>query len=105
MGLYKICEHKGRTRDRCEHAWWGSFRGIRVSLPRWANRDLHSKAEAQGVLDQVRTAIREGAFDPRGQAPCEVSQMTFREFADKRWACPTYVSTRSSSDLVLSATT
>ena len=27
MGLYKICTHKGRARDRCEHAWWGSFRG------------------------------------------------------------------------------
>ena len=43
MGLYKICEHKGRMRDRCEHAWWGSFRGIRVSLPKWANRDVHTK--------------------------------------------------------------
>ena len=24
MGLYKICEHKGRLRDRCEHAWWSA---------------------------------------------------------------------------------
>ena len=32
MGLHKICKHKGRARDRCEHAWWGSFRGKRVSL-------------------------------------------------------------------------
>jgi hypothetical protein len=48
MGLYKICEHKGRM---CV--------GIRVSLPRWANRDIHTKAEAQAVLDEVRTVIRE----------------------------------------------
>ena len=40
MGLYKICEHKGRARDRCEHAWWGSFRGKRVSLAKWANREI-----------------------------------------------------------------
>jgi hypothetical protein len=82
MGLYKICEHKGRMRDRCEHAWWGSFRGIRVSLPKWANRDIRTKAEAQAVLDEMRTAIREGTFDARGLAPREVSPMTFREFAD-----------------------
>ena len=82
MGLYKICEHRGRTRDRCEHAWWGSFRGVRVSLPKWANRDIHSKAQAQAVLDQVRTAIRQGTFDPDGVAPPKVSAMTFLEFAD-----------------------
>ena len=36
MGLYKLCEHKGRNRDRCEHPWWGSFRGVRVSLSKWS---------------------------------------------------------------------
>ena len=82
MGLYKICEHRGRMRDRCEHAWWGSFRGVRVSPPKWANRDIHSKAEAQAVLDEVRTAIRHCAFDPEGVAPPKVSAMTFRDFAD-----------------------
>ena len=25
VGLYKLCEHKGRARDRCEHAWWARF--------------------------------------------------------------------------------
>lgn len=44
MGLYKLCEHKGRNGDRCEHPWWGSFRGVRVSLTKWANRDIRSKA-------------------------------------------------------------
>jgi hypothetical protein len=46
------------------------------------NRDIYTKAEAQAVLDEVRTAIREGTFDSRGQAPREVSPMTFREFTD-----------------------
>jgi hypothetical protein len=71
-----------RMRDRCEHAWWGSFRGVRVSPSKWANRDIHSKAEAQAVLDQVRTAIRQGTFEPEGVAPPKVSAMTLREFAD-----------------------
>ena len=46
MGLCKLCAHKGRARDRCTHAWWGSFKGNRVSLAKWANREVESKAEA-----------------------------------------------------------
>ena len=49
---------------------------------KWANRDIHSKAEAQAVLDEVRIAIRAGTFDSCGQAPQEVSPMTVREFAE-----------------------
>ncbi len=63
MGLYKICTHKGRARDRCEHAWWGSFRGQRVSLPKWTNREIDSKAEADIALDELRGAIRDGTYD------------------------------------------
>lgn len=50
MGLYKLCDHKGRFRDRCGHAWWGSFRGVRVSPARWVNREIRSKAEAGAAL-------------------------------------------------------
>ena len=83
MGLYKICEHKGRARDRCEHAWWGSFRGKRVSLAKWANREIKSKAEADKALDDLRAAIRAGTFDERGlEPPVEKSPLTFSKFAD-----------------------
>ena len=58
MGPYKICEHSRRDRERCEHPWWGSFRGLRVSLSKWANREIHSKAEAWMALDELRKAIR-----------------------------------------------
>jgi hypothetical protein len=34
------------------------------------------------VVDEVRTASHGGTFDARGQAPREVSPMTFREFDD-----------------------
>ncbi len=71
MGLYKLCEHKGRNRDRCDHPWWGSFRGVRVSLSKWANREIRSKAEASAALDELRVAIRAGTFDPRGLKPVE----------------------------------
>jgi len=84
MGLYKICEHKGRARDRCEHAWWARFRHVRVSLEKWANRDIHSKDDAVAVLDQVRAAVRAGTFDQRGcQAPREAAPLTFKEFAER----------------------
>jgi integrase len=83
VGLYKICEHKGRARDRCEHAWWGSFRGKRVSLAKWANREVRSKAEADTVLDELRAAIRAGTFDERGlEPPVVTSPLTFSKFAD-----------------------
>lgn len=82
MGLYKICQHKDRARDRCEHPWWGSFRGTRVSLARWADREIRSKAEAGIVLETLRAAVRAGTFDPRGIAPApEPSVLTFRQFA------------------------
>jgi hypothetical protein len=83
MGLYKICTHSGRARDRCEHAWWGSFRGKRVSLPKWTNREIGSKAEAGIALDELRAAIRDGTFDERGlDPPVDSSPMTFHKFAD-----------------------
>lgn len=81
MGLYKICEHTGRQRDRCGHGWWGSFRGVRVSLAKWANREIASKAEASAVLDELRLAIRAGTFDPAGTSPPS-SVLTFREFVE-----------------------
>jgi integrase len=82
VGLYKLCDHKGRARDRCEHAWWGSFRGRRVSLGRWSDREIRSKTEADLALDELRAAIRARTFDERGLRPRpESSSLTFRQFA------------------------
>jgi len=81
--LYKLCEHKGRARDRCDHVWWGSFRGVRVSLARWSNREIDNKARAAEALDELRRAIRNGTFDARGlEPPKDVTTLTFSEFAD-----------------------
>ena len=83
MGLHKICKHKGRARDRCKHAWWGSFRGKRVSLAKWTNREIKSKAEADKALDELTAAIRDGTFDERGlDPPADNSPMTFGKFAE-----------------------
>lgn len=79
MGLYKLCEHEGRNRDRCDHAWWGSFRGVRVSLSKWTDREIGSKAEASAALDELRLAIRARTFDPSGQNPIKPGPVTFRE--------------------------
>ena len=80
MGLYKLCEHEGRNRDRCDHPWWGSFRGVRVSLSKWTDREIGSKAEASAALDELRLAIRARTFDPSGLNPVKAGPTTFREF-------------------------
>src|ERR1035437_7297681 len=84
MGLYKLCEHKGRARDRCQHAWWGSFkhkgRLHRESLPRWGNCAIDSKAQAGAVLDRMREAIRAGKCSSQEVEPTE--QLTFARFAE-----------------------
>ncbi len=89
MGLYKICKHKGRARDRCEHPWWGSFqhRGTlhRVSLGRWANKQVQSKEHANAVLDRMKEKVRAGAFDADAEnplAPTAPTTQTFDTFAD-----------------------
>ena len=83
MGLYKLCKHKGRARDRCEDAWWGSFqfkgRLYRASLGRWWSQEIHSKADAQGVFDRMRDAIRAGTFESKERS---ADRMTFDTFAD-----------------------
>lgn len=82
MGLYKLCEHAGRSRDRCDHPWWGSFRGVRVSLAKWTNREVRSKTEAAAALDGLRQAVRAGTFTPQSAANPRPAPLTFRAFAE-----------------------
>ncbi len=62
MGLYKICDHGTAAKKRCDHAWWGSFRGQRVSLPKWTNRAIRTKEDADAALDDLKAAIRAGTL-------------------------------------------
>ena len=83
MGLYKLCEHKGRARDRCEHSWWARFRHARVSLEKWSNREIRTKTDADIAFDELRRAVRAGKFDKRGiDPPRDVSPQTFGQFAE-----------------------
>jgi hypothetical protein len=83
MGLYKLCEHKGRARDRCEHAWWARFRQIRVSLEKWSNREITTKTEADAIFDDLKNAVRAGTFEKRRAEPeCKTAALTFRQFAE-----------------------
>jgi integrase len=85
MGLYKLCGHSGRARDRCEHPWWGSYhyggRLYRTSLPKWANRKIDTKAKAQLALEEMRRAVRAGKFDRREPNVASEGPLTFRRFA------------------------
>ena len=81
--MYKLCEHKRRARDRCEHARWGCFRHVRVSLERWTNREIKTKTEADLVFDDLKNAVRAGTFDKRAvEAPRDPTSLTLRQFAD-----------------------
>jgi integrase len=54
-----------------------------VSLEKWTNRDIKTKAEADKALDDLRAAIRAGTFHERGLEPSiEKSPLTFSKFAD-----------------------
>ena len=64
MGLYKLCEHKGRARDRCDHAWWARFRHVRVSL-----KNLQAAAAR---LERGET-FDPGARDSTSPAICQAS--------------------------------
>lgn len=86
MAIYKRCQHRGRERDRCSHPWYGTYqlRGhprVRVSLAKWSGTELRTKGEAQTVFDDVKAAIRGGAFDPRGRGvvPSSDEPMTFAQ--------------------------
>jgi len=83
MGLYKLCDHRGRARDRCGHPWWGSYRGVRVSLPKWTNRAIETKQEADGALDDLRRAVRERTFNRRGLGQTASGEpLTFQAFSE-----------------------
>ena len=54
-----------------------------MSLAKWTNREIKSKAEADKALDELTAAIRDGTFDERGiDPPVDNSPMTFGKFAD-----------------------
>ena len=42
---------------------------VPTAATRWANREVESKAEADVVLGELKTAIRAGTFDERGLNP------------------------------------
>jgi integrase len=55
-----------------------------VSLARWANREIPSKAAAGAALDDLRKAVRAGTFDQRGLSYAAVAdlRLTVGDVAD-----------------------
>ncbi len=83
MGLYKLCEHKGRARDRCDHAWWARFPHVRVSLEKWSNREITTKTEAEAIFDDLKKAVRAGTFEKRrAETERKTAALTFTQFAE-----------------------
>jgi integrase len=103
MGLMKICDHglpertdgrrhltkderrrRDRAIERCDCPWWGTFRGTKVSLPKWTDRAIATKDDAAAALLDLEQVVRAGTFDPRGLV-VKPSVVTFRDFADDYW--------------------
>ena len=59
------------------------FRQVRVSLERWANREIRTKTDADMAFDDLKNAVRAGKFTKRGvEPPTERTPLTFRQFAE-----------------------
>ena len=72
---------RARAIERCDCPWWGTFRGTKVSLPKWTDRPIQTKDDAAAALLDLEQAVRAGTFDPRGLV-VKPSVVTFRDFAD-----------------------
>ena len=89
-GLRKICGCPRRTWAKCPHGWHLNFKprhgqAYRLSIDRYLGRHVDSKTEADTAADNIRQAIREGAFG----LPAPRAQLTLRDLADlylERWA-------------------
>src|SRR5206468_3034450 len=88
MAIYKRCAHRGRERDRCADPWYGSYKipgrpRARVSLAKWAGDEIATKGQAVAAFDDLKAAVRAGAFDPRGRGVTaeQVAGMTFAKLA------------------------
>jgi integrase len=55
-----------------------------VSLPKWTDRAIATKDDAEAALLDLEQVVRAGTFDPRGLV-VKPSVVTFRDFADDYW--------------------
>ena len=73
MGLYQLCKHKGRARDRCDHVWWGAFQHQRKlhreSLSKWTGEEIRTKAHAEAVFDHMKEGFGPGRWTGEGTLP------------------------------------
>src|SRR5688500_15850696 len=73
-GLRKICRCPRRSWAKCPHSWHLNFKpkggqAFRFSVDSQAGKDIEGKTDAEALADGWRTAIRDGTFRRRGEAP------------------------------------
>ena len=65
--LRKVCDCSSRKWSRCGHSWYLNFmyKGVhhRISLDKHAGKTLEND-EAKALADELKTAIRKGAYRP-----------------------------------------
>lgn len=62
MGVYKLGECTCKNKDRCAHAWWGSFKEngtyARVPLAKAFGRDVDNGTAADKAFDDLKAIVR-----------------------------------------------
>jgi integrase len=64
----------------------GAVSAASVSLPKWTNREVATKDDADAALADLKSAVRAGTFDRRGlyySAPVADLRLTFGDVADR----------------------
>lgn len=81
-GLRKRCDCPRRTWAKCPHGWHLNFKprdgqAYRISIDRYLGRHVDNKTDAEKEADNIRKAIRDGAFG----LPAPREALTLRQVA------------------------
>jgi integrase len=62
MAHYKQCDCKGKLQGKCDHPWWGTFKGIRKPLAKILRRpvDAHSVSDAKQAFVDYQKMVYAG---------------------------------------------
>src|SRR4051812_8932422 len=88
--LYKkhnvACTNRRGDPAKCDCPWYGKYKGVSKGLAKWAGDsvDPRRKDEAKVVLNRLKKAIDEKAYDAEGEEESQGSGQRFSEFI-KEW--------------------
>jgi integrase len=80
------CTNRRGDPAKCDCPWYGKYKGVSKGLAKWAGDsvDPRRKDEAKVVLNRLKKAIDEKAYDAEGEEESQGSGQRFSEFI-KEW--------------------